>query len=65
MGGDFLDFWIEQAKLDYYLAMMHEHFGNRSEALSFYQKAVRKWRGADKEYPPYVDARQRLANLTK
>jgi len=65
VGGDFLDFWIEQSKLDYYEGRMHEHFGEKAEAVSSYQKSLRNWQNADKDYAPCVDARQRLTNLMK
>ncbi|HSQ74638.1 MAG TPA: hypothetical protein VLT13_03735, partial [Bacteroidota bacterium] len=63
--GDFLGFWIEQSKLDYYLAKAHEHFGDKADAVSFYQKALHNWRKADKEYPPFLDASAGLARLVK
>jgi hypothetical protein len=63
--GDFLGFWIEQSKLDFYLAMAHEQFGERTDAISYYQKALHSWRKADKDYPPFVDAAARLARLVK
>ena len=63
--GDFLDFWIEQSKLDYYQAKTYEHFGDRAEAISFYRKSVHHWRNADKDYPPYIDAKERLTSLTR
>jgi hypothetical protein len=64
-GGDFLDFWIEQSKLDYYMGMMHEHFGSKAEAVSSYKKALTNWKKADEDYPPCFDARKRLLELTK
>jgi tetratricopeptide (TPR) repeat protein/predicted Ser/Thr protein kinase len=63
--GDFLGFWIEQSKIDYYQAKAYEHFGDRTEAISFYRKAMHHWRNADKDYPPYIDAKERLASLAK
>jgi len=64
-GGDFLDFWIEQSKVDYYKGMMHEQFGEKGEAVSSYQRALQAWRNADEDYPSRVDARERLTNLMK
>jgi len=64
-GGDFLDFWLERSKLDYYKGQMFEHFGDKAEAVKFYQKAIQNWKNADKDYPPYVEAKQRLAVLVK
>ena len=63
--GDFLGFWMEQSKLDYYLAKAHEHFGDTAGAISFYQKALHNWRKADKDYPPLFDASAGLARLVK
>jgi tetratricopeptide (TPR) repeat protein len=63
--GDFLEFWIEQAKLDYYEGRMYERLGEKAQAVSFFQKALANWGNADKDYPPYVDARERLTNLMK
>jgi len=65
VGGDFLDFWLERSKLDYYKAKTFEQFGDKNEAIRFYRKAVHNWRNADKDYPPYVEAKQRLAILVK
>jgi tetratricopeptide (TPR) repeat protein/TolB-like protein len=64
-GGDFLDFWIERSKLDYYKAKVYERFGNKREAIKFFQKAIQNWKNADKDYLPYVEAKERLALLTK
>jgi tetratricopeptide (TPR) repeat protein len=64
-GGDFLDFWLERSKLDYYKAKTYEQFGDKSEAIKFYQKAIQNWKNADKDYPPYVEAKERLALLVK
>jgi len=64
-GGDFLDFWFERLKLDYYKGQMFEHFGDKAEAIEFYQKAILNWKNADKEYSPYVEVKQRLAVLVK
>jgi hypothetical protein len=44
---------------------MYEHFGDKAEAIKFYQKALQNWKNADKDYPPYVEAKQRLAALAK
>ena len=63
--GDFLDFWMEQSKLDYYQAKTYEHFGDKAEAVSFYRKALHRWRNADKDYPPSMDAKERLTSLTR
>jgi tetratricopeptide (TPR) repeat protein/TolB-like protein/predicted Ser/Thr protein kinase len=65
IGGEFLDFWLERSKLDYYKAKVYEQFGDKAEAIKFYQKALQNWKNADKDYPPYVEARQRLAALAK
>ena len=63
-GGDWLDFWIEQSKLDYYKGQMYEHFGDKTEAIKFYEKAIYNWRNADKDYVNLVDAKARLAKLS-
>jgi tetratricopeptide (TPR) repeat protein len=62
-GGDFLDFWLERSKLDYYRAQTYEHFGEKAEAIKFYEKAIYNWRNADKDYVNLVDAKARLAKL--
>jgi tetratricopeptide (TPR) repeat protein/predicted Ser/Thr protein kinase len=65
MGGDPFEFWIEQSKLDYYEGRMYERFGQKTQAISCYQKASHNWQHADRDYPPSVDARERLTNLMK
>lgn len=60
---DFADFWLERSKLDYYKAQTYEHFGDKAEAIKFYEKAIYNWRNADKDYVNLVDAKARLAKL--
>ncbi|MBF8296082.1 MAG: Tetratricopeptide repeat protein [Bacteroidetes bacterium] len=60
---DFYDFWLERSKLDYYKAQTYEHFGDKAEAIKFYEKAIYNWRDADKDYVSLVDAQNRLAKL--
>lgn len=40
LGGEFLDFWVERSRLDYYMGIMHGRFGNKAEAVSSYEKAL-------------------------
>lgn len=63
-GGDPLEFWIAQSKLEYYEGQAFERLGGKAEAIAAYQKALRNWQKADRDYPPSVDCRKRLAALT-
>ncbi|MBI4810426.1 MAG: hypothetical protein HY800_03100 [Ignavibacteriales bacterium] len=62
-GGDLFDFYLERSKLDYYKAKMYEHFGEKAEAIKYYEKAIYDWRNADKDYVNLVDVKARLAIL--
>jgi tetratricopeptide (TPR) repeat protein len=64
-GGDFFDFWIEHSKIDYYLGKAHEQFGEQANAIQSYQRALHRWKDADTDYPPFVDAKERLARLAR
>lgn len=62
-GGDAVDCALERPKLDYYKALMYEHFGDKTMAIKFYEKAIFNWRNADKDYANLVDSQSRLAKL--
>lgn len=62
-GGDLFDFFIERSKLDYYRGQMYEHFGDRVNAIKYYEKALYNWRNADKDYVNLLDAKDHLAKL--
>ncbi len=63
--GDPLEFWIAQSKLDYYEGQMYERLGEKTRAIDFYQRTLHNWQKADRDYPPSVDCRKRLAALTR
>jgi hypothetical protein len=64
-GGDPFDFWLLQTSIDYSLGKLYEGSGNMSEARAHYQKSLQAWEHADKDYPPYVDAKQQMTRLMK
>ena len=49
----------------YLLGKIYEQTGDRNLALKNYKKFLEMWKNADEDLPDLIDAKKRLANLTK
>ncbi len=63
-GGDYIDYFLERPKVNYYLAQLYEKRGEVEQARKYYSTFLDLWKDADPDLPELIDAKERLARLT-